>query len=428
MDIKEMREELTKVKKNLKRLLKEKEEVTEKVKALTIEDEDFEKIRNRAEELVRVIEDLRRDEGNLEDDIRREEEKLEQVAEESEKTVKVNRKEKSMDYLKTKESIVDFTKILAKGMDGADTRKAWEEHLKTKGIVVSEDGGTTDITDGFFLPSAVVREITSIDTDDKAIVDTFYATGFDRFKTAIDLGDYSQEGSRAKGHKRGQTKIEQELNLLPIEISADIIYKYLTVDKVLLRESRDTGALLKYVMYELPKRIYKEIARASVIGDGRQVSDASHIASFGAMVNANATLTTSITIPTLADLFDGIVGTVASIRKEGRKFGICSPQTLASIRLLKDGSGAYIFRNYDEIASAFGLERIFTPDWMGDASAPLFVAYVGDAYKIVGDGNIESYENFLLSQNKEEFLMETYIGGGLAEGFSCGVLSVDSGN
>ena len=419
MNINEKREELTKVKKNLKRLLKEKDEVTEKVKSLTIEDEDFEEIRNRAEELVRVIDDLRKDEGNLEEDIRREEEKLEQVAEDSEKSVKVERKEKTMDYLKTKESVIDFANILAKGMDGADTKKAWNEHLKTKGVALAEGD-----VQGFFLPSAVVREISDIVTDDKGIVDTFYATGFDRFKTAIDLDAFNVATHRAKGHKRGTTKAEQTITLTPVEISADIIYKYLTVDKVLLREAKDTGALLKYVMYELPKNIYKEIAMTSVIGDGRQANDNDKINSLIPMIESANYLVSEVGYDAQGSLFEQIISTVATIKRDGRKYGICSAETLAELRLAKDGSGAYLFRNYDEIASAFGLEKIFTPDWMSNGNAPKFVAYVGDSYKLVGDGSLSSYENFLLSQNKEEFLMETYIGGGLTEAYSCGVLAL----
>lgn len=419
MNINEKREELTKIRKNLKRLYKEKDDVTEKVKTLTIEDEDFDEIRNRAEELVRVIDDLKKDETDLENDIMEEEKKLEQVADESEKSVKVERKEKSMEYLKTKESVIDFANILAKGMDGADTKKAWDEHLKSKGIELA-DGDVQ----GFFLPSAVVREITDIVTDDKAIVDTFFATGFDRFKGAVDLGTMASETHRAKGHKRGTTKAEQEITVTPIEISADIIYKYLTVDKVLLRESKDTGALLKYVMYELPKNIYKEIARASVIGDGRQANDNAKINSLIPMVSSANYIKSEVTWDAQGSLFEQIISTVATIKREGKKFGICSAETLASLRIAKDGNGAYIFRSYDEIASAFGLEKIFTPDWMSANGTPKFIAYVGDAYKLVGDGSLSSYENFLLSQNKEEFLMETYIGGGLADAYSCGVLAL----
>lgn len=418
MNINEKREELTKIRKNLKRLYKEKDDVTEKVKTLTIEDEDFDEIRNRAEELVRVIDDLKKDETDLENDIMEEEKKLEQVADESEKSVKVERKEKSMEYLKTKESVIDFANILAKGMDGADTKKAWDEHLKSKGITL--EGGDVQ---GFFLPSAVVREITDIVTDDKGIVDTFFATGFDRFKTAIDT-EINAETHRAKGHKRGTTKAEQTIDISPIELYADVIYKYLTVDKVLLRESKDTGALLKYVMYELPKNIYKEIARASVIGDGRQENDNGKINSLIPMLESPLYIKTEVPFDTQGSLFEQIIHTVSTIKKEGRKYGICASETLAELRVAKDGNGAYIFRSYDEIASAFGLEKIFTPDWMSASGPVKFVAYVGDAYKLVGDGSLSSYENFLLSQNKEEFLMETYIGGGLADAYSCGILAV----
>ena len=416
MNLKEKREELLKVKKNLKKLLKEKDDVTEKVKTLTIEDEEFDEIRNRAEELVRVIEDLKKDEEDLEQNIAEEEKKLEQVAEESDKNLTKESKVKSMDYLKTKESIVDFAKILAKGLDGMDTKKAWTEHLQSKGLA----SGTED---DFFLPQGVVQAITNIDTDDKGIFDTFFHTGMDVFVSAIDETDNTAEIGRAKGHKRGTTKSEQTITPVKKTINADILYKYLTLDKVVLRNQKNTNALVNYVMYELPMRIYKEIARASAIGDGRAPSSNDKITSFEAMTGAGSPYTTTTTVGTASqNLFEDIITTMGTIRKEGRKYGILSHETLTQLRLAKDGNGTYIFKGYDEIASAFGLEKIFTPDWMSINDAPKFIGYVGDSYKTVGDGGLDSYENFLLSQNKEEYLMETYMGGALTDAKSCGVL------
>ena len=47
------------------------------------------------------------------------------------------------------------------------------------------------------------------------------------------------------------------------------------------------------------------------------------------------------------------------------------------------------------------------------SSLPIIVAFVGKAYKVVGDVTMKGFENFVLAYNKNEYLTETYIGGGL---------------
>ena len=66
-----------------------------------------------------------------------------------------------------------------------------------------------------------------------------------------------------------------------------------------------------------------------------------------------------------------------------------------------------------------GVSEIRTTKLLNEAATdtvrkPRAIAFVGKAYKVVGDLTMQGFENFILSYNKKEFLTEIYAGGGLA--------------
>ncbi len=312
-----------------------------------------------------------------------------------------------MKYLQTKEAVKDFAELLAKTGGGDKLKQAWGDNLKEKGITNPEA----------LLPQAVVTSITDAFEKSGSIFATFNHTGLTMLKVMFNTN--TGDSSRAKGHTRGKTKTEQEITLAPKEIRAQYIFKYITLDKETIREQRDTIALINYVLSELPNRIISEIERASLIGDGRASSDDEHIYSYEAIVAADAAYKSEQTETDniLADL----INMDATITAEGARYLVVSRQTLAVMRLTEN-NGGLIFPIGSDLASALGYAGIFTPDFMNLDEAPLAIEYVGNAYKIVGDDVMDSYEDFTLSQNKNEYLMEIYSGGGLDTFKSAAVL------
>src|SRR5690606_31638416 len=63
-------------------------------------------------------------------------------------------------------------------------------------------------------------------------------------------------------------------------IRAQYIYKYLVLGKEVIRENRSTGALVRFVLNELPVRVIRELERAAIIGDGRGNGSKRKITSF----------------------------------------------------------------------------------------------------------------------------------------------------
>lgn len=380
------------------------------LKSLTIEDTQYNDIKKKVETLVNEVTSLQEDITNLATNIETEEKALNVLSDEYNKTKSLKSDGKN-EYLKSKQAVLDFANILKKGMDGKDTRKAWEEHLKSKGVTNPE----------LLLPEAIVTEINNALGNSGAIYKTFDDTGLTVFKV---MHDTQSDGSeRAKGHKRGTTKTEENITLTEKEIRAQYIYKYLTLDKETIREQQDSGALIKYVMKELPQKVVMEIERAAIVGDGRTGGN-DQITKIEAITAADDYYVTK-TDATANFYEDIILNLRGKIKAEGAKYLVMSTDSLSELQLAKDGAGHYIFPAGLDIAKTLGVEAIFTPTWMDNVKDKVkAVMYVGKSYKLVGDKDLSSYNNFLLSTNKEEYLMEIYKGGALTENKSAAVLTV----
>lgn len=88
--------------------------------------------------------------------------------------------------------------------------------------------------------------------------------------------------------------------------------------------------------------------------------------------------------------------------------------TDVKLEIFANGNGVILGDN--AINETFGISGRFQPTWFTDATDPDNDAYlvVLSGYKTVGDSSIESFTNFVLKENKYEYLQEIYKGGGLS--------------
>lgn len=401
MNLADKKEMLKSKKLEIKGKIKKLDEVESKTKEITIDDNKFQELLNNISSLEEEITNLKNDIESLSGEITEEEKNLEFLAKEA----KISKSQKSsggnkMEYLKTKEALADFAKLLRKTGGRDALKEAWSQHLKVKGIT------NPDV----LLPQAVVTSISDAFQKSGSIFATFKYTGLTMLKIAINTNT-DPVTSRARGHKKGVTKGEQVITLATKEIRAQYIYKYITLDRETLRENQDTGAIIKYVLEELPQRIIMEIERAALIGDGRNVADDDKISSYEAIARTSSDDFVSVQNAT-TNLLEDLVKMDATIIANGPRYLVVSRQTLADLKLTSN-QGGLVFPIGSDIASSLGYTAIFTPDFMTNSNAPKAIEYVGEAYKVVGDNTMESFENFVLAQNKNEYLMEIYSGGGL---------------
>lgn len=309
----------------------------------------------------------------------------------------------SSNYLETREAMSDYAKILEKfaGAGTNEVKKAWADHVAQKGI------SNVDA----LLPGAMVSAISDGIEKSGTIWNVLNKTGL-----TVRRIDAETAGARAQGHKRGTTKKETTLTFTDRVIRAGFIYDYLKLNKEDIVENRDTGALVKFVLETLPKRIITELERAVVIGDGRNGDGDDKINSFVSILEdaKNSVFATEYTPAKDEPLYKSIVKAATKIVPEGDVYIVMSKSAKAELKLSETKSGALVFPLGGDIAGTLEVKEIFTPSWFAPEGVQA-VMFVGDAYETVGDNSIEAYTNFSLSQNKQEYLQEIYAGGALAK-------------
>lgn len=278
----------------------------------------------------------------------------------------------------------------------------------------------------FTLPEPVV---TSIEDAVKSgeIYSRMNHTGLDVYKLMWDDADADVDTSRAGGfnpdYESGgdvdRTKEEQILDFESRVIRAQYIYKYLVLGKETVRENRSTGALVRFVLNELPVRIIRELERAAIIGDGRAVGNKRKITSF-VSVKADATagnaFASTYTRPAGVSLAEAVRRAAAQIDADGEVVLIAKKGFAVDAQFERDNSGDLLFPIGTSAAAVLGVSTIIEPTWFTDATDPDNDAYlvVLSRYMTVGDNSIEAFTNFKLETNENEFLQEIYKGGALA--------------
>lgn len=319
-------------------------------------------------------------------------------------------KESAKDYLKTRTSIEDFSNILVEnaGKSAQEVKAAWGQHLVTMGITNPE----------ILLPDALITSIEDAFKEGGEIWSLVNKTGLTVYRATRDT--VTGENSRAAGYNRADeaTKREELITLADRVIRPQFIYKYITLNKEDIKENRDTGALVTYVLSELPRRIVREVERAIVIGDGRAEGSDYKITSFLSLKDDAADSSVWVNTYTPEEdesKYESLIRARATVKAEGAKYLIAKTDYLTDLLLEQGVNGGYLFAPGTNLSSVFGFAGVISPDWLDDDEDNDAYIFVPSAYTTVGDNSIEAYTNFLLSTNKQEYLQEIYAGGAVTK-------------
>lgn len=273
-----------------------------------------------------------------------------------------------------------------------------------------------------FIPTEAITTISdALNTRGSGLWNLFRKTGLDR----LTLGGTSSgliEATRAHGYPvadYGTKKRDQAPSFVKRELTADYTYKYITLNKGDIRRTQRPGALLRYILSELPNYIVQTIERQVVLGGYDDMphfrsvtTDAADSQSEWAGNKFASTYTLSGNAPLM-----GFVKASHMVRAQGNKVLVCNADTVADLLVSANANGnTYIALGGDDtLARALGVSQIITPEWWTaeDDKKVAGVVMSASHYALVGDTSIESFTNFALQTNTNEYLQEIYAGGGL---------------
>lgn len=236
------------------------------------------------------------------------------------------------------------------------------------------------------------------------------------------LNGTTDEGGRAKGFKKGDTKADQDLTDTIRNVYCKMVYKKLSLDSLEVYENPE---LVEFRARELVDSIVKEIERAAIIGDGREApaegqpdyrmfdgtnrgffsikADAAAESGYGTLVASTYTMESD------DNLYDAVVSARGQIMSEGEQILIVKPSILSSALKAKVGSN-YLIAPGASIEDTFRVARVFAPQWMeNDTNAGYLI--VRNAYTMIGEGQIRSRADFDTNTNQDILLDETPRGG-----------------
>lgn len=315
-----------------------------------------------------------------------------------------------VNYLDTPQALEDFADVLVAqaGAGAAAVREAWMDKLEANGVQMAVTGA-----DKLF-PTPVVEAIESAFKAGGPIWNLVDKTGLDAYNTAWDT---NTDG--ALGHQAGKDKKEATIAIENRVLEGQYIYKYLTLDKETIRKNKSTGALLRYVLQELPKRIIASVERAIVIGDGLEDSSDDKIKSFVSVkadAKAGNVFAKTYTPKAKESRRTSILNAMDLIEAEGDVYIVAKRGYITSLKDERGSDGHMLYTPGVNILEDLELAGKITPQWFNDTNDADNDAYliVLNRYKVVGDQSIESYTNFALKQNKHEYLQEIFAGGGLS--------------
>lgn len=234
------------------------------------------------------------------------------------------------------------------------------------------------------------------------------------------------EGGRAKGHKKGDTKADQDLTNTIRNVYCKMVYKKLSLDAMEVYENPE---LVEFRARELVENIIKEIERAAIIGDGRTApsgsnpdyrmfdgvsrgffsvkADAAAASGYGSLVAS------TYTTPTGGNLYDAVVGARGQIMTEGRQALIVKPSVMTAAFQAKVGSD-YLIAPGSNAEDIFRVARVFAPQWMENDTNDAYLIVDG-AYTTVGETQVRVKPFFDVSTNQDVLLDETPRGGTLTK-------------
>lgn len=410
-----------------------KNSIEEKQKLLTansINDEDKALIQEQIDNLNAMVEKIDALEESEQANEAIEELKA-TVAEMGEKLQSINEKlqqkdnnedeeiENEMEYLKTKNSVSDFVNAIRNSRNGDELRANWGDMLVKNGISFEEN------QEFAYMPDYVKSRIEDLWEKGASWLADLNMTGAKRFVVRTNNSDKNEETSRAKGWKKGDTKVGQSLVFGAKTIDAQFLYKLIDVDKQ--TEWEDDGALLDYVLEELVNQLLSEERRAILVGDGRALDSDYKITSFEAIAKSSTDAWTTVTTASADFLIDDIRAAVDTIENEdgAAVYMFISKADFRTLsRVAASETSTPVYLSDDQVAEMCGVTRIYKTDLVGGESDYTALFMKPSAYALVGTNvlNPELTSQHNIYTNNTAFRVECPAGGGIAKLKSTAVL------
>lgn len=252
------------------------------------------------------------------------------------------------------------------------------------------------------------------------------STPFSRVKTLF--ADITHDEARAKGYIKGNVKKEEFFGLTKRVTGPQTVYKKQKLDRDDILDATEID-VVAWLKAEMRLMLEEEVARAILIGDGREVDDPDKIKDPAS--NADGVGIRSIAhdhefYAPVVNLPSNISGQDAGeyiVRAFDEYEGSGNPTLFVNrgfyndLLLAKDKVNRRLYSNPSELASALGVDKVVPVAVMSATDEVVGIIVNLRDYNVGTDrgGQTTMFEDFDIDLNQQKYLYETRLSGGLVK-------------
>ena len=294
----------------------------------------------------------------------------------------------------------------------------------------------TNVTD---IPQFIQRDMGWV----QKVMNGVHHTPFSRIKSI--LANITEDDARAKGYIKGKQKKDEVFTLLKRTTSPTTIYKKQKLDRDDAVDITDFD-VVAWLKSEMRMMLDEEIARAVLIGDGRNSSSDDKINEQNIRpistdddlytIKATVDVTSDATSDDKAKAFiRAAIRARKNYKGSGEPTLYTTEDVLTDCLLLEDGIGHIIYDSVQKLANTLRVKEIVTVPVMegvkGKNNGDLMGIIVNLVdYNIGADkgGAVNMFDDFDIDYNAQKYLIETRCSGALIKPYSAIAIECTSAN
>jgi hypothetical protein len=254
-------------------------------------------------------------------------------------------------------------------------------------------------------------------------------TPFSRIKTRT--ADITFEEARAKGYVKGNLKKEEWFTVAHRETTPQTIYKKQKLDRDDILDISDFD-VVSWMKGEMRMMLEEELARAILVGDGREISDEDKIQEdkVRPIAGDDPYYTVSMGVGELVDddaikaALDAVVLNRQFYKGSGNPTLYTSETFVSRCLVLRDADGHRMYRTEGDLAAEMRVSRIVTVEIFDDYPDIIGIMVNLRDYVVGMDrgGQTTMFDDFDIDYNQYKYLIETRMCGALTKPRSAMVL------
>ena len=248
-------------------------------------------------------------------------------------------------------------------------------------------------------------------------------TPFSRIKSST--ANLTLDDARAKGYVKGNLKKEEFFRVSKRTTTPQTIYKKQKLDRDDILDITDFD-VVAWLKGEMRLMLEEEIARAVLLGDGREAGDDDKINEenvrpiskdddlYVTYLNVNLKNADS----SAEEIIDAITLNRRHYRGSGNPTFFTSETVLAQLLLVKDSLGRRIYSTVNDLIAALRVSKIIAVEVMDEPSVEILGVMVNLQDYVIGadkGGDVSLFDDFDIDYNQYKYLIETRISGALVK-------------